>query len=148
MNERVKKLFSTEKYYMAFVEFLLLQKRMIVNTGLSYGLTPMQTIALLAIDEPRPMYYITALLNCDASNVTGIIDGLQKKDLALRYEDKQDRRIRMVRLKAKGLNLRLKLIDELLDNNNPIFSKLTESELDTLFEIIEKITQPPDDKTL
>jgi MarR family transcriptional regulator, organic hydroperoxide resistance regulator len=58
--------------------------------------------ALRLLDEPRTMSQLAALLHCDNSNVTGIVDNLEEKDLAIRYPSEVDRRIKVVELTVKG----------------------------------------------
>lgn len=128
-----------EQYFPAFIDFLLLQKKAIVTVGSKHDLTPMQCLALLMLAEPMPMHKITETFNCDASNVTGIVDGLQNKGLATRFESEKDRRIRMVKLKPKGAELRNHIQYELLGKDNPIFTSLGQSELTTFFDLINKV---------
>jgi DNA-binding MarR family transcriptional regulator len=130
-------------YYLTFIDFLIQQKRVLIEIGLRYELTPMQTLALLLLDKPLPMRSLTATLGCDASNVTGIVDGLQHKNLVQRVEDPNDRRIRMLELSDTGIKLRDTLFAYLIDevDPNPIFSKLNPQELQTFFHLIDKVTQ-------
>jgi DNA-binding MarR family transcriptional regulator len=78
-----------------------------------------------------------------ASNITGIIDGLQHKNLVQRVENPADRRIRMLELSKAGTRLRDTLFANLIDevDPNPIFSKLNSQELRTFFNLVDKVTQ-------
>jgi DNA-binding MarR family transcriptional regulator len=134
-----------EKYYPDFINFLLMQKKAIVTIGSKYDLTPMQSLALLMLVDPMPMYKITESFSCDASNVTGIIDGLQNKGLAIRFENEKDRRIRMVKLKPKGKKLREDVQNQLLGNFNPVFINLNQEELATFFNLINKVVSAQSD---
>ncbi len=58
--------------------------------------------ALRLLEEPRTMSQLADLLHCDNSNVTGIVDNLEEKDLAIRYPSETDRRIKVVELTVKG----------------------------------------------
>jgi DNA-binding MarR family transcriptional regulator len=131
-----------EQYYLRFIDFLLLQKRILIDIGLLYGLTPMQTMALLILDKQQPMSYLTATFNCDASNVTGIVDGLQAKHLVQRLENPDDRRVRIIELSQHGKELRNTLLKHLVDKSdpNPIFTKLNRQELKQFFGLIDKLT--------
>jgi DNA-binding MarR family transcriptional regulator len=132
-----------EEYYLRFVSFLLLQKKILIDIGLQYELTPMQTLTLLLLEKPQPMHFLTTSFCCDASNVTGIVDGLQHKELVHRFESPEDRRIRMVELSEHGLKLRGTLLSHLIDktNPNPIFTKLNAEELKVFFQLVDKVTQ-------
>jgi DNA-binding MarR family transcriptional regulator len=130
-------------YYLHFIDFLLQQKRVLIEIGFRYELTPMQTLALLLLDKPLPMRSLSATFGCDASNITGIIDGLQHKNLVQRVENPADRRIRMLELSKAGTRLRDTLFANLIDevDPNPIFSKLNSQELRTFFNLVDKVTQ-------
>jgi DNA-binding MarR family transcriptional regulator len=58
--------------------------------------------ALRLLEEPRTMSQLADLLHCDNSNVTGIVDNLEERDLAIRYPSEVDRRIKVVELTVKG----------------------------------------------
>ena len=68
----------SSNFYLSLLEFLLAGKQHIVAIGTEFGLTSIQAITLLLLDstQPRPMKSFCAFYHCDASNITGIIDGL------------------------------------------------------------------------
>lgn len=66
------------------------------------GLTSMQARLLSLLTRPLPMRELAALLGCDASNVTGIVDRLEAQGLARREPDPRDRRVKRVIATAKG----------------------------------------------
>ncbi|MFJ6619941.1 MarR family winged helix-turn-helix transcriptional regulator [Kitasatospora sp. NPDC091335] len=66
------------------------------------GLTLMQGKTLSLLREPRPMRTLADLLACDASNVTGIVDRLEARELVRRQVDPADRRIKNVLLTEEG----------------------------------------------
>ena len=65
-------------------------------------LRPATFAALRLLEEPRTMSQLADLLHCDNSNVTGIVDNLEDRDLAIRYPSEVDRRIKVVELTVKG----------------------------------------------
>ncbi len=69
---------------------------------------PAQAGALLQMnaDQPLPMNELAALLACDNSNVTGIIDRLEARGLVARQPYEQDRRVKHVVLTPHGAQLR------------------------------------------
>jgi len=73
------------------------------------GLRPATFGALRALDEPRTMSEIAAILHCDNSNVTGIVDGLEARGLALRTTSEEDRRVKLIALTAEGRRVRGRL---------------------------------------
>lgn len=78
-----------------------------------HDLRPAGFGALRVLDEPRTMGKLAALLHCDNSNVTGIVDNLEDKNLAVRFPSEVDRRIKVVELSVKGEKLRRRLMEEM-----------------------------------
>lgn len=77
------------------------------------GLRPATFGALRALKQPRTMSGLAQALHCDNSNVTGIVDNLEEKDLAIRFPSEADRRIKIVELTIKGERLLKRLSREL-----------------------------------
>jgi DNA-binding MarR family transcriptional regulator len=73
------------------------------------GLRPASFGALRTLDRPRTMSEIAAVLHCDNSNVTGIVDGLEEKGLATRRPSETDRRVKLIALTAEGRRVRARL---------------------------------------
>ncbi|MFJ9607650.1 MarR family winged helix-turn-helix transcriptional regulator [Kitasatospora sp. NPDC101176] len=67
-----------------------------------HGLTLMQGKTLSLLTRPRSMRGLAGLLSCDASNVTGIVDRLEARDLVLREPDPSDRRVKNIALTEHG----------------------------------------------
>lgn len=65
-------------------------------------LRPATFAALRLLEKPRTMTQLAQLLHCDNSNVTGIVDNLEERDLAVRFPSEVDRRIKVVELTVKG----------------------------------------------
>ena len=81
-----------------------------VHIGREHDLRPPAFGVLRMLDRPRPMGEIAAHLDCDNSNVTGIVDGLEEKGLARREPAEHDRRVRLIALTAEGSRLRKRLM--------------------------------------
>ena len=80
-----------------------------------YDLTPMQLHALRAL-EPGLELTMSALagsLFCDASNVTGIVDRLEDRDLIERRPSAHDRRVKMLAVTDEGARLRQEIVERL-----------------------------------
>ncbi|HEY0276652.1 MAG TPA: MarR family transcriptional regulator, partial [Solirubrobacterales bacterium] len=60
--------------------------------------TPLILGALRFLDIFQPMGRMAELLHCDPSNVTGIVDTLEERNLAARKPSKADRRVKVVEL--------------------------------------------------
>jgi len=80
----------------------------------SYGLTPVQLFALHTILQGgSTMGGVAGQMQCDASNVTGVIDRLVMHQLVVRAESESDRRTKTLALTDKGRELIQKIIDAL-----------------------------------
>ena len=68
------------------------------------GLSFQQSMALTRLepDEPLPMSALAGALQCDNSNVTGIVDRLEAAGLAERRPAERDRRVKAVVLTPHG----------------------------------------------
>jgi DNA-binding MarR family transcriptional regulator len=53
------------------------------------------------------------LLHCDPSNVTGIVDALEERNLAKRKPSEADRRVKVVELTTAGKKLRARASEEM-----------------------------------
>ena len=67
-----------------------------------FDLRPSAFAALRALERPRTMGDLARMLHCDASNVTGIVDSLEDRALAVRKPLEADRRIKVVELSGQG----------------------------------------------
>jgi MarR family transcriptional regulator, organic hydroperoxide resistance regulator len=77
-----------------------------------YDLRPATFGALRALEHPRTMSELAQMLHCDNSNVTGIVDNLEEKVLAVRKPSEVDRRIKVVELSGQGEQLLMRLSRE------------------------------------
>jgi MarR family transcriptional regulator, organic hydroperoxide resistance regulator len=92
--------------------FWEMRPRMIRVAG-EFGLTPPQLFALRTLDpdEPVPMRALAVALHCDSSNVTGLVDGLAAQGLVERREAEHDRRMRMLVVTERGMEVRRRMIE-------------------------------------
>ena len=74
-----------------------------------FDLRPAAMGTIRILDRPRTMSEIAAVLRCDNSNVTGIVDVLEEKGLAVREPSPDDRRVKLIALSAEGRRLRARL---------------------------------------
>ncbi len=109
-------------------------------TGGTYDLTSTQVITLMLIDadNPRPMKDLSKLFHCDASNVTGIVDGLESRQLVSRRSDPEDRRIKTICLEHEGIRLQQRIAEQLGMHGFPL-DALTQTEKKQLSHIMEKL---------
>ncbi len=82
-----------------------------LRVAAEHGLSPPQLFALKALEpgSPVPMSALAAALHCDNSNVTGLVDGLESQGLVERRPAEHDRRLRMVAVTERGIEVRDRL---------------------------------------
>jgi DNA-binding MarR family transcriptional regulator len=90
--------------------FWEMRPRMLRVAG-EFGLSPPQLFALRQLDpaQPVPMRALAQALNCDSSNVTGLVDGLEAQGLVERREAEHDRRLRMLVVTERGAAVRTRM---------------------------------------
>ncbi|HEX3360787.1 MAG TPA: MarR family transcriptional regulator [Solirubrobacterales bacterium] len=77
------------------------------------GVTPPILGALRFLEHPQTMGRMAELLHCDPSNVTGIVDALEERNLAERKPSEVDRRVKVVELTVAGKKLRARASEEM-----------------------------------
>lgn len=104
-----------------------------------FGLTPPQMSALRALDpeHPVPMRELAATLHCDSSNVTGLVDGLAAQGLVERHEAEHDRRVRMLVVTERGIEVRNRL-DEVIQQVPPALARLSAADQQLLRDILKR----------
>ncbi|NDU76517.1 MarR family transcriptional regulator [Actinomadura sp. DSM 109109] len=73
------------------------------------GLPPAQALVLTNLSGPAPMRELAIWLSCEPSNVTGIVDGLERRGLVTRQPAPGDRRVKHVVLTEAGEDKRRQL---------------------------------------
>ncbi|MFB4305415.1 MarR family winged helix-turn-helix transcriptional regulator [Actinomadura sp. GTD37] len=66
------------------------------------GLPPAQALVLTNLSGAAPMRQLADWLSCEPSNVTGIVDGLERRGLVTRRSAPDDRRVKHVVLTEAG----------------------------------------------
>lgn len=89
-------------------DLLFAERRRFFQAAAEFELHPAQAGALLKLDEQSgsPMHELAAHLACDNSNVTGIVDRLEARGLAVRHSSELDRRVKYIVPTALGLKVR------------------------------------------
>lgn len=133
---------SLSLFHASLLEFLMTSKQGLMAVGKEYDLTPLQaiTIVLIDLDVPKPMNAFQKLYNCDASNITGIVDGLEEKGLATRSELPSDRRVKIVLLTQKGITLQKLLIEAFIQIDDVMLHDLSQDELAAFRKVIIKLS--------
>jgi DNA-binding MarR family transcriptional regulator len=89
-------------------------------------------------DTPVPMSALATALACHASNVTGLVDGLEEYGLVTRQPSESDRRVKKIALTKKGIEAREVLRGEIFAPP-PELSRLNEEELGQLEALLRRI---------
>jgi DNA-binding MarR family transcriptional regulator len=118
------------------------QRRAMLALASEFQLSPPQLLALSALDpdDPRPMSGLAGTLRCDASNVTGIVDRLEKRGLVERRPAVHDRRVRHLVLTDRGRELRDEAAQR-LDAAPPGFGALGADEQRRLRDLLLKVDE-------
>src|SRR3954466_5231949 len=76
------------------MRFFFAQREHLPAWGEPFGLSPVQChlLHLIEPDQPLPMSRLAGVLQCDASNVTGLIDRLEQRGIVERRPSPADRR--------------------------------------------------------
>ena len=94
------------------MDLVMAERARIPQIAAEFRLSPPQVHALrvLSPDQPLPMGRLACALGCDASNVTGIVDRLEKRGLIERRPSERDRRVKVLVITAEGVQVRRELL--------------------------------------
>ncbi|MEU4544667.1 MarR family winged helix-turn-helix transcriptional regulator [Nonomuraea dietziae] len=102
-------------------------------------LTALQAKALVLLArEPLPMRRMAELFRCDPSNVTGIVDRLERRGLVSREPGAADRRVKNVTLTPAGLGVVEELRGVLGFAGEPL-AALSEAEREQLRDLLARM---------
>ncbi|WP_223935095.1 MarR family transcriptional regulator [Arthrobacter sp. StoSoilB5] len=103
-------------------------------------LTTTQAAVLRQLATPHTQREIANSLQCDPSNITYVVDKLEKAGLVTREQHPSDRRAKILRLTESGLKTRKTMIDR-FEAKSPLRS-LSEDDLQRLEELLAKTVRP------
>jgi MarR family transcriptional regulator, organic hydroperoxide resistance regulator len=114
---------ASEAWALMF-ELLHLSKQRFMAIASEFELSPPQVMALRQLDpdEPKPMSELAIALRCDNSNVTGIVDRLEDRGLVERQPAAHDRRVKMLSITPRGVEVRAGLSARLAEPPEPLAS--------------------------
>lgn len=96
-----------------------------------------RVLGLLSL-EPLPMRKIALRLKCEPSNVTGIVDRLEARELVERRPDPADRRIKLAAATEKGRRTARELRDALDFAREPL-AALSDAERTVLRDLLRRM---------
>jgi|RhiMetdeSRZDD1v2_1073273.scaffolds.fasta_scaffold140179_3 DNA-binding MarR family transcriptional regulator len=99
----------------ALLDLTMGQRNRSVRILQEFGLTPgdLRTLSALDQETPRPMRALARAWACDASNVTWMVDRLERRGLVERRTLPSDRRVKRVALTALGASTKAELFTRL-----------------------------------
>ncbi|MGD0378536.1 MAG: MarR family transcriptional regulator [Acidimicrobiales bacterium] len=107
-----------------------------------HDLTAQQVGLLRLLDEPVSMRAFAEELACDPSNVTGLVDRVERLGLVDRVPDPGDRRIRMLTLTPKGRRLRDRINGEVAGDLAAALGLKSQDHARVL-DLLATLTSPP-----
>ncbi len=114
------------------------QRRRFLSAASELDLHPAQAGALLQLASPLPMNELAAVLACDNSNVTGLVDRLEARGLVARQASPEDRRIKRIVLTASGVRMREQLMERV--GRPPAgFERLSSAEQRQLRDLLRRV---------
>jgi DNA-binding MarR family transcriptional regulator len=131
---------DARRAWQLLIKFFFAQRAHLPARAEPAGLSPGQChlLHLLEPGEPLPMSQIADLLQCDRSNVTGLVDRLESRGYVARRAAAGDRRVKAVVLTPAGAQLRASLLECVTAKPLPL-ARLTKAEQRTLIGILERL---------
>jgi DNA-binding MarR family transcriptional regulator len=99
---------------------------------------PLKALRFLPLAEPMPMRRLASVIGCDNSYVTSLVDGLEKRGLAVREPHPTDRRIKVIVLTGEGRAV-AERVQRMYATPPPAFAALSEDELAALCGLLRKL---------
>ncbi|MBM2804012.1 MAG: transcriptional regulator, MarR family [Deltaproteobacteria bacterium] len=131
----------TTSLWIRFLRISLQSHKKLEDDLAKLGLTPPQFYVLATIGYAGrlPFGEIGAKMMVTVSNLTGIVDRLEDKNLVVRKRDEKDRRVVHVVLTDKGANLYKSTIPQFEKSVAQIFTGLSKPEQKELSAILRKL---------
>ncbi|MCF8259944.1 MAG: MarR family transcriptional regulator [Melioribacteraceae bacterium] len=109
----------------------------------SHKLTAPQfnVLEVLVASGAVPLKRISEELMVTGANITCVVDNLEKEGLVKRVPSKEDRRVIMAELTAKGKDKMSKIYPTYAKNMRDVTSVLTDAEQKQLTQTLEKLAQ-------
>ncbi len=111
------------------------------------GMSGAQVKVLLSLvpGEPVPMRSLAERLDYDASNLTTLVDRLQRRGAIERRPDPVDRRVKALLLTPEGENLRAVFWRDLVEDPGPL-APLDETDICTLARLLAALDPKPTER--
>ena len=112
-----------------------------IFTHAGFNVTSEQWMILILLwgEDGRSPYQIAEIIGKDRAAVTRLIDGLERRNLVVRMNDKKDRRQKQVCLTPQGKDMEKNLIPLGLSNIKHAQTGISSKELEVCKEVLRKI---------
>lgn len=116
-------------------------KHVLMQISEHYDLTVMQfyTLCMLDLDKSVPMSSLSEYLYCDPSNITGIVDRLFTRELIRREENPKDRRVKMITITPKGVDVCERIFAEIKGHESTGLAGLSASQRKQLTGLLGRV---------
>jgi DNA-binding MarR family transcriptional regulator len=148
LNGFEEKIMEVKDFYIEFFKKTLLMNGR--KAGLDFTLSEIKALSAFRGETDYTMGELSKNAQVTMPSMTEMIDKLEKKGIAERGRDVNDRRVVKVRLTSKGKKLRKEFMQKRLKDMMGIFGKLSEKELNDLIaslkrarRILEKVEITP-----
>jgi len=130
---------EARKAWTLLLEMLVAERSRLPVIASGLGLSEAQCLLLQRLDPRAPlaMCRVAEALDCDPSNVTGMVDRLESRGLVERRADPRDRRVKQLVLTDKGEELRKRLVAALSEPPSAI-EALSAADQRTLCAILRR----------
>ena len=112
-------------------------RRMAVMSELGLSFQQSMALSRLEPDEPVPMSALATSLQCDNSNVTGIVDRMEAAGLVERRSFEGDRRVKAVALTPLGESVR-EQVRRRAGSPPPAIASLSEEDAELLRDVLQR----------
>ena len=112
-------------------------RRMAVMSELGLSFQQSMALSRLEPDEPVPMSALAVALQCDNSNVTGIVDRMEAAGLVERRSFEGDRRVKAVALTPLGESVR-EQVRRRAGSPPPPIAALSEEDAELLRDVLQR----------
>jgi MarR family transcriptional regulator, organic hydroperoxide resistance regulator len=132
---------DAHKAWTLLLEMMSVEARLRLSAAAAeLGLSEAQCQVLQQLDPQRPiaMCRLAEALDCDPSNVTGIVDRLEARHLVERRIDPRDRRVKKLLLTGRGREQRQRLLAALSEPPSAI-AALSETDQKSLCAILRRV---------
>ena len=104
-------------------------------------LTRPQLVMLIILmkNNDQPQNSLAFLTNRDKASLARLIDTMEKKNLVERLTDKNDKRVKHVRITENGRKTLIKAFPVVEEVNNTIQNGIPKADIETAIEVLKKI---------